>query len=1253
MRKTLQRAMSLFLLAILGASTGWAQTALPYSVDFKEGLNNWTAIDKSTTTGVTWNYARGLYSASDGAHKNLVVLAGDTIAPHSDYLVSPGFELKKGKRYSFSVTGQYKGYALLAAQIGKSATDMSANEEISADISGNLHSYYYGYMDYNGTSYVSTATVEYAPTEDGTYYFSLYAYSKGSENDATNQFFLTGASVESLGGDAPVELPYSTTFETTPKFWTALDASTTAYRTWAWGDFYDYATSTTHYGIVNTYDGDYNWNDYYISPEFTLEAGKNYKVKTRAWKNYDPSDFNLALTLGTSITDASTFSKIADIDMQYNYDADKTDDHVFTVKESGNYRLAYLATTTTTTNHKIALDYFSIEETTDGVDVTPTDLPYEITFNSTNDVWTTIDNSETPGTTWAFNNDWGNDGFCLNGAWSAIPSYCIVQDKGVADDYYVSPAFKLEAGKTYTVKTNSGQMYEVDHNAALSIEYGKSSTDASAFTKISDITMENSGTQYENSYDVTPEADGIYYFAYHMKQNDTESESYKSYAYNYVFSFGISEKTAGGDEPIEETVAVPYSITFDSMDKTSTWTAIDNSTEKDIYSWQYNEYAYYNYDEGTNVAGAAFTGDYAAAANDYFVSPAITLEAGKTYKVSANTMLRTEDSNMLLSFVYGTSKTDATDYKEVGTITSATTYDAARSEDATFTVPATGAYYVGILGKSPESATTQSEWQKSQAAIFNFAIDEVVLPEDTLEVPYSITFSAENVGTWKSYNNTESSTANKWAWDATGYQEKDTDGNNVGDPHPSVRITTDAVNSLNACFYSPAFNLKEGKTYKVSYKVRAPKENTMAVQYVYTKDRSEQYPSSLDYNYSIPTEFEAKDSVYTVEIAKDGIYYFGVKVQTWSEGNELDLNFFSFSIEEAADVEDTPVALPYEIDFTQYEKAENEWGYEEAVDPSTAWTMLDRSGTISSTWRWSTWGYTEYDENWSQIGETHPAVGFNSDWYTDANDYAVAPAFELKAGKTYGVKVTATVNRTALEAGTTKLTLELGTNKKLSSSYSEFATIPLHTEYESTLNDSVYTFTVPEDGKYYVALHIQDNNGENAYGYLMKFSISDITPAAPAAATDLTATAVDTDKSIHVAWTNPTKDAEGNDLAISETKKLDIQVYLDGELAKTVSYTEAKATDECDVVPATYEGTHTVKLVAIYNGLESEAVETTVNIVVDGINSLQNIPADANVTVRTIGGAIVGNSMSNLAKGTYIVTVREANGNTKSFKVSK
>lgn len=60
--------MAFFVLAVSGVTAGWAD-AFPYSVDFMSGLNGWTAIDKSETTGVTWGYTERLYSDAGGMQK--------------------------------------------------------------------------------------------------------------------------------------------------------------------------------------------------------------------------------------------------------------------------------------------------------------------------------------------------------------------------------------------------------------------------------------------------------------------------------------------------------------------------------------------------------------------------------------------------------------------------------------------------------------------------------------------------------------------------------------------------------------------------------------------------------------------------------------------------------------------------------------------------------------------------------------------------------------------------------------------------------------------------------------------------------------------------------------------------------------------------------------------------------------------------------------------------------------------------------
>lgn len=166
------------------------------------------------------------------------------------------------------------------------------------------------------------------------------------------------------------------------------------------------------------------------------------------------------------------------------------------------------------------------------------ELPYSITFDSTNDVWTVLDASPTPGTSWEFNNDWGNDGFCIGNAWTATPSYCIRTDSGEPNDYYVSPSFSLKAGKTYTVKTSSGTMYSTP--AKLSVEYTTTPTNAASFTKLSDIDMPSSGVQYDNSYDLTVPEDGLYSFAFHATNTSAGDKS--NWAYLYALGFSVEEK---------------------------------------------------------------------------------------------------------------------------------------------------------------------------------------------------------------------------------------------------------------------------------------------------------------------------------------------------------------------------------------------------------------------------------------------------------------------------------------------------------------------------------------------------------------------------------------------------------------------------------------------------------------------------------------------------------------------------------------
>ena len=1225
MRKTLQRTFGLLFFALVGVMTGTAQNSFPYSVDFTTAgdLAGWTAVDDSPTKGVTWEYGTGTYSQADAASKMCAVMKEDAASKHVDYLVSPEFTATAGATYYISIKAQYKGSALCGVQAGKSATDMSANAVISDDVSSSFGRYYNGWFDYNGVEQAKTVMVAYTATEDGPLYFSLYAHSN-SDADGGDFFFVYGINIEE-DKPGPKALPYSVDLGDNQRGWAAIDASDVPGVTWAADEFYDNTFGKYTPAVVNKYDWENTWNDYYVSPTFTLEAGKSYKVKTRTWKNNDPSAFTLSLMLGTSQTDATTFQKITDLSMQATYDATATEDHVFAVKKSGDYNLAFLATTTTGTNEKVALCYFDIAETDETPEVTlggaveTTALPYNITFDAVNDVWTTIDASADPTTTWGFNDSWVNDGFCPTGQYSAIPSYCILQDQNVVNDYYVSPAFKLEAGKTYTVKTSTGKMY--DTPAVLSVEFGTSNTDASSFTKLTNIAMENSGEQYENSYDLTVPADGVYYLAYHAV--NTTTENFTKYAYLYAMSFGIEEKT-GGDEPGAEAVEVPYEISFAS--ETDAWTALDAS-ETVAVTWKYatGYDGFYNAD-GTYSPCYSLEDDWGKP-NDYFVSPAIKLQAGKTYTVKTNTG-KAYDTPAVLSLELGTSSTDATTFNKVSDIEMAensvqykNSYDVTVENDGEYRL----AFHV---------TTNSTEFPlRAEMYLMDFSIAEKTAPEVTAELPYEIAFdSADKFATWSTLDNSDVP-GKTWEFTESDFNSK-----------PAAFMGPDAGSATCDWLISPKFELKEGKSYVIKFDGATGADNKLNVLLDYFEESiNKDNTKAIDWiGEKLPKmEGEEAKTEWTVDILKDGVYYFGFRALNWTPNQEADaISIYSFSVKEAPEGEpETPVALPYETSFAEEAGA-------------AGWTAMDRSDNASSTWSYNSCGYDEYNANWEKVGENHPCVSFSSDW-SNANDFWVSPLFSLEAGKTYVVKTHTTTNRTGLDANTSSFTMKLGTNKKVQGTFTQtIGDIELNTVYDR--DPSVFEFTVEESGNYYVAYNIFDTNGQNAYGYIFDFSLAEKTaevqPVATAAVTDLAATEAGDLKTIKLKWKNPTKDVDGNDLAADA--ELSVKVF-EGETLLTTVAGAPGAEGSYSYKPETYAGLHEYKVVVVYNELESEAATASVEVEVDGINGVIVIPAGAEVSVRTLGGALVGNDLSTLAKGTYLVTVKTVDGKVKTMKITK
>ena len=564
--------------------------------------------------------------------------------------------------------------------------------------------------------------------------------------------------------------------------------------------------------------------------------------------------------------------------------------------------------------------------------------------------------------------------------------------------------------------------------------------------------------------------------------------------------------------------------------------------------------------------------------------------------------------------------------------------DATATEDHVFAVGKGGDYNLAFL-----ATTTTGTDEVIALSYFDIAeTDET--PEitigggsegpETTALPYNITFdSADKFATWSTLDNSDVP-GKTWEFNASDFADK-----------PSAFMGPDAGSATCDWLISPKFELKEGKSYVIKFDGATGADNATSVILDYfVEEINKDNTKGIDWiGEKLPKmEGEEAKTEWTVDINKDGGYYFAFRALNWTPNQETDaISIYSFSVAEAPEGEpETPVALPYETSFLEETGA-------------AGWTAMDRSDNAKSTWSWNSYGYTEYDENWQPVGENHPCVGFSSDWETNANDYFVSPLFTLEAGKTYVVKTHTATNRSCFNDKTTSFSMKLGTNKKVQGTFTQsIGDIELNAVYDR--DPSVFEFTVEENGNYYVAYHISDPDGSKAYGYIFDFSLAEKTaevqPVATTPVTDLAATEAGDLKTIKLKWKNPTKDVDGNDLAADA--ELSVKVF-EGETLLTTVAGAPGAEGSYSYEPETYAGLHEYKVVVVYNELESEAATTTLTVVVNGINGAIVIPAGAEVSVRTLGGALVGNNFSTLAKGTYLVTVKTVDGKVKTMKVTK
>ncbi len=336
-------------------------------------------------------------------------------------------------------------------------------------------------------------------------------------------------------------------------------------------------------------------------------------------------------------------------------------------------------------------------------------VPYSIDFSNIKSAtdfvdseWTTLDASEKPGKTWGPGSCYTDDG--------SITDIVTAKDYNSAyNDFLISPAIKLQAGKTYEVKTLTALLSGLDME--LTLEVGKSNVDASSFKPVANLTPEDKGYNAEavKTSELTVDADDYYYLAI-LAKGEEKGASARAHA----FSFSIAEK-AGSGPSTEEAVALPYSADFQAP--VDGWSVITEETTGGS-SWAYEpEYGFYDKATGNFMADVKLKSGNSGA--DYYVSPAFQLEAGKTYTVSTLAAFNNTKNALDVSLAIGTSRTDASTYTVVKSLSPFTgNYSADNVEQTAVTVEESGVYHLAFVGKTVDADNS------SIAHLFSFGIAE-------------------------------------------------------------------------------------------------------------------------------------------------------------------------------------------------------------------------------------------------------------------------------------------------------------------------------------------------------------------------------------------------------------------------------------------------------------------------------------------------------------------------------------------------
>lgn len=340
----LKRCLAATVIALLGVTATWADAVVLYESNFSTdpATDGWTAVDKSTKTGKTWEFkSNGLQNgATDYNYGPAVRIMRDWNGLHNDYYVSPAMELTAGTKYTITTATVINNNSTITFEVGTSKDDMTKFSSLKT-LAGSTLNYK------NDGMY---ETIEYTPSTSGTFYFAYHAV---QTEEGSGNAYLCGLKVTYEGTVTPGPDPdpepgvdnkvFSADFSTQPTDWTIIDNSKSKEHAWNWNAsaFYDGNSYTNKpaYRILQTNWDNSGSDDYLISPALQLTKGK-YKVTASSARQGDVSA-TLTLECGKSNTDMTANTVVGTLTPALTYTDDRNQTFELNITEDGTYYLSY------------------------------------------------------------------------------------------------------------------------------------------------------------------------------------------------------------------------------------------------------------------------------------------------------------------------------------------------------------------------------------------------------------------------------------------------------------------------------------------------------------------------------------------------------------------------------------------------------------------------------------------------------------------------------------------------------------------------------------------------------------------------------------------------------------------------------------------------------------------------------------------------------------------------------------------------